>query len=131
MADFITKDSGKRMDYASGMRRDIQDGKPRFYLMLTGDVPYDSQFLTRCAALLTRGAEKYGARNWQLANSPEELERFKESAFRHLVQWLCNDTEEDHAAAVFFNLLAAETTKHKIHEAHRAKLLRKKKWWQR
>jgi Domain of unknown function (DUF5664) len=54
------------------------------------------------------GAEKYGRRNWQLARTEAELERFKASAFRHLVQWLQGDTEEAHAAAVCFNVMACE-----------------------
>lgn len=101
---FETKDSGKREEYASGMRRDTQEGKPDFYLLLTPEIPYEEQFLTRWAALMTRGAEKYGRRNWQLANSEEELERFKSSAFRHFIQAMSGNTDEDHWAAVAFNI---------------------------
>ena len=75
--EFITKDSGKRVDFPSGMRRDTQDNKPRFNLIYF-------PLLKRWAELMTRGAEKYGENNWRLANSLEELERFKESALRHL-----------------------------------------------
>lgn len=107
---YETKDSGKRQEYASGMRRDLQDGKPDFSLLLA-EIPYDEQMLTRWAALMTRGAEKYGRRNWQMANSTEELERFKASAFRHFVQWISGEDDEDHAAAVFFNINAAEYVK--------------------
>lgn len=112
MQQFITKDSGERQEYASGMRRDTQAGKPDFYLCLAG-IPYDDEMLTRWAGLMTRGAEKYGSRNWQLADSTAELERFKSSAFRHFVQWISGETDEDHAAAVFFNITAAEYVKHK------------------
>jgi len=111
---YITKDSGERQDYDSGMRRDVTTGKPDFYLCLT-EVPYEQQLLTRWAMLMTRGAEKYGRRNWQLANSEEELERFKSSAFRHFVQWIANgEPDEDHAAAVLFNINAYETIKYKM-----------------
>ncbi|MEO5646601.1 MAG: dATP/dGTP diphosphohydrolase domain-containing protein, partial [Candidatus Paceibacterota bacterium] len=58
--------------------------------------------------LMTRGAVKYGRNNWQLANGEEELERFKDSALRHMYQWLEGDESEDHAAAVFFNIAGAE-----------------------
>jgi len=112
---FITKDSGKRQDYESGMRRDTQDGKPNFALLLT-DMPYDEMPITRWAALMTRGAEKYGKRNWQLACSIEELDRFRESAFRHFIQWMANEDDEDHMAAVMFNLNAAEFVKFKMKE---------------
>lgn len=112
---YTTKDSGKRQEFASGMRRDTQEGKPNFNLLLT-DLPYDEQMLTRWAELMTRGAEKYGPRNWQLANSQEELDRFRSSAFRHFIQWVSGEDDEDHAAAVFFNLNAAEYVKSKLNK---------------
>jgi hypothetical protein len=113
---YTTKDSGKRQDYNSGMRRDITDGKPDFYLCVT-DLPYEEQLLTRWASLMERGASKYGRRNWQLANSEEELERFKSSAFRHFMQWITDGSpEEDHAAAVLFNIQAYEYVKRKLNK---------------
>ena len=115
MTKFVTKDSGKRVEYKSGMRRDVQDGKPDFYLCLTPELPFDEQLLTRWAALMERGAAKYGRRNWQLACSEEELERFRSSAFRHFVQWVSGvEDSEDHAAACFFNINAAEYVKWRL-----------------
>ena len=104
---FKTNDSGERVDFESGMRRDVQTGKPRFDL-----IPLF--MLRRWAELMTRGAEKYGVNNWQLANSGEEMDRFKESAFRHFVQWMEGDDEEDHAAATFFNIACAEYLKKRL-----------------
>lgn len=52
--------------------------------------------------------------NWQLAFSIEEMNRFKASAFRHFVQWWRGDNDEDHAAAVFFNISAYEYVKERI-----------------
>jgi hypothetical protein len=111
---FVTKDSGEREEYDSGMVRDTQEGKPRFDLLLPLGVPYSDQFLTRVAGLLARGASKYSERNWELAEGPGELARFKSSALRHLMQWLNDESDEDHAAAVVFNLLAYETIKWKM-----------------
>lgn len=111
---YVTKDSGVRQEYDSGMVRDTQEGKPMFALLLPVGVPFDEQFLTRCAALMTRGMAKYGLRNWEKANSKEELERFKESGLRHHMQHLAGETDEDHAAAVFFNLLAQITVEYKL-----------------
>jgi len=116
MSEWITKDSGVREPYESGMVRDTQNGKPMFMLMIPVDVPYDEQMFTRVAGLMARGAEKYGFRNWEKANSEVELERFKESAFRHFMQWITGETDEDHAAAVFFNVIAAESLKWKLNE---------------
>jgi len=106
--DFETKDSGIRQEYDSGMKRDSQEGKPRFDLLIPERIGFDDQILTRWARLMARGAEKYDARNWELGKASEERDRAKASAFRHLMQWLTDETDEDHAAAVFFNVQAAE-----------------------
>lgn len=105
------KDSGARQEFETGMVRDTQEGKPRFDLLLPLGLPFHEQFLTRCAMHLANGAKKYKARNWEQARTQEELERYQASAFRHLVQWLNGETDEDHAAAVFFNLMGAEKVK--------------------
>jgi hypothetical protein len=118
--DYETKDSGARIEYDSGMRRDVQDDKPDFFLCLT-DLPYKDQLLTRWAALMQRGATKYGRRNWQLADSEEEMERFKSSAFRHFMQWVSGEEDEDHAAAVLFNINACEYVKKKQNETTRTR----------
>lgn len=111
---YITKDSGKRQDYASGMRRDLQEGKPRFDLVIPLGIPYTDTLFYRWAALMERGMDKYGYRNWEKANSEEEMIRFKASAFRHLIQWFSGEDDEDHAAAVFFNINAYEYVKAKV-----------------
>jgi hypothetical protein len=114
MTDFITKDSGKRQEYNSGMRRDLQEGKPQFDLILPKNQKYKDNILYRWAMLMERGRAKYGRRNWELANSNEEYERFKSSAFRHFMQWLCDEGDEDHAVAVLFNITAAEYVKQQL-----------------
>lgn len=106
---WTTKDSGAREEYGSGMVRDTQAGKPRYDLI-------NLAFLRRWAELMGRGAAKYGERNWELASSEEELARFKQSALRHMFQWLEGDTSEDHAAAVAFNLAAAEYVRMKLND---------------
>ncbi len=111
---YAMKDEGDRETYASGMVREPQGERPRFELLLPLGVPYEDQFLTRCARLLARGAVKYNDRNWERASGAEELARFQSSALRHLMQWLNGEEDEDHAAAVVFNLLAHETTKWKM-----------------
>jgi hypothetical protein len=110
---FQVKDSGVRQDYESGMRRDTQEGKPDYTLI-------DMEFLRRLADHMTKGAKKYGRGNWELANSQDELIRFKSSAFRHLIQWLNGETDEDHMAAIAFNLAAAEHVKRKLEKKEKA-----------
>ena len=109
MGEFITKDSGSRAEYGSGMVRDLNKGKPRFDLISPVFLPYKEQMMTRLASLMARGAEKYGDRNWEKADSGDELDRMRESAFRHFMQWYLNaDEDEDHFAAAIFNMQGAE-----------------------
>jgi hypothetical protein len=61
LGEFITKDSGVRESFDSGMVRDTAEGKADYSLV------YDGPMLTRWAELLTRGAKKYAPRNWMLA----------------------------------------------------------------
>lgn len=98
---FTTKDSGKRIKFNSGFQRDTNEDKPRYDL-----IPHEC--LTRLAELYTRGAQKYDDNNWKLADSEQEYKRFKESAYRHFIQWFRNDQDEDHASAVVFNIFAFE-----------------------
>lgn len=104
---FITKDSGERQQFPTGMVRDVQTNKPRYDLL---DIP----MLTRWAELMARGALKYGERNWEQAATEIELNRFKASALRHMIQWFSGDADEDHGAAVFFNIAGAEMVKKKL-----------------
>lgn len=106
---FVTKDSGKRQEFSTGMRRDVTDGKERYDLL---DLP----MLKRWAGLMARGAAKYGEHNWKLASTEEELNRFKQSAIRHFYQWFEGQTDEDHAAAIFFNVAGAEMVKAKLNK---------------
>lgn len=100
------KDSGKRAEFAGGMMRDTEDGK--------ADLTNLIRFFPlgeRYALHMTKGRKKYpdpepGIPNWTLASGREELGRFKRSATRHFFQWLNGETDEDHAAAVVFNINA-------------------------
>lgn len=107
MKEYKTKDSGERVHFDSGFTRDINEGKPRFDL-----IPHE--LLYRLAMLYTRGAEKYGDKNWQKAETETEINRFIESAFRHFMQWRAGEDDEDHAVAAIWNIMAYEWhTQHK------------------
>lgn len=112
--NYTTKDSGKRQTFTTGMVRDTSEDKARFDLLLPKGVPYEEQLLTRFAMLLARWAIRYEERNWEKAETKEEYERFKESLLRHTYQYLCWDLSEDHAAAILFNVLWAETVLYKM-----------------
>jgi hypothetical protein len=111
---FTTKDSGERVQWSTGMQRDTTKGKLLASLLIPLLIPFKETMLYRWIALLTRGAEKYAARNWEQAKTTEELDRFKDSAFRHFLQWFAGETDEDHAAAVFFNIQGAEYVKSRL-----------------
>ncbi len=114
MNDFKTKDNGTRHEFETGMQREIQSGKPRFDLIIPEGIPYDELVLTRWAKLMERGVQKYSARNWEKACTKEELDRFKSSAFRHFIQWFADEMDEDHMAAILFNIQGAEFVKYKL-----------------
>ena len=112
---FEVKDSGERKQFESGMVRDTTEGKINFMLIRPGPM------FRRWAAHLSRAAAKYDntrkpgePRNWQLAEGMAEYERFQESAARHFESWLDGETDEDHAAGIFFNVNGAEYVKEKL-----------------
>jgi hypothetical protein len=67
--------------------------------------------IRRYAQLLERGAVKYGERNFEKGMP---FSRYLDSAARHLFQALDGDTEEDHLAAVIFNVAAVMHHQDKI-----------------
>ncbi len=105
--DFVTKDSGKREEFTTGMVRDVQTDKPRYDLV-------DWPMVKRWAKLMARGAVKYGENNWKKAATQAELDRFKASALRHCIQYFNGDIDEDHGAAVYFNIAGAEMVKERL-----------------
>lgn len=97
------KDSGERVTYASGSMRDPSTGKIKWSRITFGPM------MRRWAQHLTTAEAKYpdptpGVPNFMLIETEEERIRYKESAFRHFMSWFHEDTDEDHAAAIFFNV---------------------------
>ena len=115
---FKIKDSGKREEFTSGMVRDTARGKSR------PDLVRDGPMFQRWVNHLTKGAAKYEPRNWMKASEQVEFDRFLESLDRHYniyftwrllginIEDPTNPTQEplqeDHAAAVFFNINGIE-----------------------
>lgn len=94
-------DSGQRREFPTGSRRDIRKGKGRYDLIS----PY---FIDRLAKHLENGAVKYGDRNWELG---QPLAGYLDSASRHLNKVLAGYTDEDHAMAAAWNIMAFVHTK--------------------
>lgn len=106
------KDSGERVAYASGALRDPSTGKIKWSRITFGPM------MRRWAQHLTNAETKYpdptpGLPNFSLVEGPEELVRYKESAYRHFMDWFHGKTDEDHAAAVYFNINGVEIIRDK------------------
>jgi hypothetical protein len=111
--EFVVKDSGKRQVFEGGMQRDTQEGKIDWWRIYVGPI------VERLAIHVTKGAVKYpditpGVPNWTLAAGEEEAHRFKASAARHFAQWMRGDDDEDHGAAVVFNINGFEYVKERL-----------------
>ena len=107
---YTVLDSGKRQQFDSGMVRDVTDDKIDYSLALDGPM------FKRVADHLTKGAKKYAKRNWMKADGQAEADRFRESALRHFLQWYNGELDEDHAAAVYFNINGYEYVRGKIED---------------
>jgi hypothetical protein len=92
---------------ASGMVRSDDDGKPDYTLL-------DLGMLERWAWHMTRNVRSKGRDNWRRAHTEEDLRRFRASLARHVVAYLRGDDDEDHAAAIFFNIAGAEHVARKL-----------------
>lgn len=104
--------------FAGGGMRESHGDRARFELLLPRGVPFEEQLLTRCAVHMAKGAEKYSPRNWESFSDDDALQRAKSSALRHMMQWITGTNDgEDHAAAIVFNLMAAEHVAAKLERA--------------
>lgn len=127
-AKFVVKDSGKRQDFATGARRDTQDGKgdfsllpPSWLLALAKEMqrrnePNDRPDLIpvspllRLSAVYGRGSAKYDEApspenpapqpNWQRGIP---MSRYVSSLNRHLIAFAEGDQSEDHMAQAMWN----------------------------
>jgi hypothetical protein len=82
--------------FDTGSQRDTATGKPRMSLVPTEE-------LLRVAKHFMTGAEKYGENNWKLG---QPLSVLYDSAQRHTMKYFSGETDEDHAAAAIWNLMA-------------------------
>lgn len=116
------KNSGVFHTSSSGMKRDANPQGAIDYSNILHGPMYD-----RWAGHLTKAKVKYpdaapGVPNWTLGANLEDYLRFRESAFRHLRKWMNGQRDEDHAAAVYFNLNGAEYVRNRLNPDERRKL---------
>jgi hypothetical protein len=91
----------EHVELASGMVRSNDAGKPDYTLI-------DLDLLERWAVHMTVNVESKGRDNWRLGSTEEDLARFKASAWRHFLSVMRGDGDEDHAAALVFNVAGVE-----------------------
>ena len=109
---FEIKDEDNLVEFPSGLKRSDDTGKPDFTLTMSSMLPYEEQLWYRFAAHMTKAAKAKGARNWENADSQEDIERFKAGLMRHVLQYLNDLEDEDHAAAICFALMGIEHIKY-------------------
>lgn len=103
---FVIKDSGQRHKFVTGAQRDTQEGKGRFDLL-----PVHA--ITRLAQHFENGAKKYDADNWRKGIP---LNRYLDSALRHLFKFADGEKDEDHAIAAAWNVLCLVETEYMINK---------------
>lgn len=94
MKDYELADGGNRQQFESGAMREPEDGKLRYDLV-------SPVALRRLALNMTKGAEKYGPHNW---NKGMPTSRMLSAAMRHLELAREGNKDEDHWAALVFNI---------------------------
>src|SRR5258706_16469533 len=104
--DIKLKDSGERSSYSSGAVRDNSEGKGRFDL-----IPY--QGMIRLARHYEAGAKKYSDRNWEKGMN---ISRYVDAALRHLFKYVAGWNDEDHLAAVAWNVFSIMHHEHSLPE---------------
>lgn len=86
--------------------REDKTGKPDFTYI---GVMYDA--FADVMKHLTYGEKKYARLNWRNAESDQT---YRESAARHLMQFIDGQTDEDHAVAAIVNLLIIKDLQKRI-----------------
>lgn len=91
------KDSGERTHFETGAQRDMHAGKGDM-----ASLPWEA--LLRLSRHYEAGAQKYERWNFRKGIP---VSSFIDSACRHLAKYQCGCDDEDHLAAVAFNVLGA------------------------
>ena len=90
----MIKTSGEKQEFSTGAHRDTQDGKGKPSLI-------PAIALRRLAVHYEEGAKLHGENNWKKGMP---LARFLDSAFRHILDCIEGKEDEDHVAAVLWNM---------------------------
>lgn len=95
----------KKLDiHQGGFKRENKSHKIDYTL-----IPLEQ--LKKLAQHYTEGAKVHGRNNWVKS---QDLETFKQSAFRHFMQWMQNEQDESHSMALVWNIFCYEHLKDKL-----------------
>jgi hypothetical protein len=100
----MISNSGRKRKFVSGATRDLAIGKGRYDLL-------PPTAIARVARRYQEGGNIYGDRNWERGMP---LHVFIDSALRHIFLTLAGDDQEDHMAAVVWNILGFMHTEYQI-----------------
>lgn len=107
---FTIKDSWQRKEFGNWFVRDLDDWKLRRDLM-------PISMMKRTAQQYTSWMLKYGEDNRQQARGKKAIMRFKQSAFRHFMQRMDWEIDEDHGCGgTVFNIYAYERHKKRMQD---------------
>jgi hypothetical protein len=103
-------DSGEREVAPSGFTREPDIGRRdmSWLFEIPGLELVPRELFERMARHYAAGAAKYSADNWRKGTRPQDLERYRRSLVRHLFAWMRHENDEDHAAAVIWNIITYE-----------------------
>ncbi len=104
MEDRPIKDSGERREFNTGAQRDLAVGKGRYDLI-------SPVLIDRLAKHLEKGAIKYGDNNW---TKGIPLHCFVDSLMRHTRKIVEGEVDEDHEAAIAFNIMGLIHTREMV-----------------
>jgi len=90
----------EKRKFETGAQRDTDIGKPKMSLVPTAE-------LVRLMNHYRNGGAKYGENNWKCGMKTSV---FYDSAQRHLLKWWMGEKDEDHLAAVLWNVMSAMWT---------------------
>lgn len=92
----VQQSNKEEQKFNTGSKRDSREGKGRYDLI-------SPIALKRLAVHYENGARRYQPRNWERG---QPMSRYFDSAVRHLYTYLGGSRDEDHLAAVVWNVMA-------------------------
>lgn len=91
-----------RLPYIAAFMETNDVGHLELLLIDVENIENDPLFIERCGTWMAKGAIRYADRNWERGLP---VSRYLSSLLRHLLKWERDEDDEDHAAAIQFNVM--------------------------